>query len=68
MSSLWEYRGVHARIDYDPDADCFTGRIPGQNRSRTFRAKTLPELREAFQRKVDRALSENTGSETSRKS
>ena len=56
MDSLMEYKGYHAKIDFDNDDDIFVGRVIGINDSIGFHGKSVRELTAAFHDAVDNYL------------
>ncbi len=47
------YKGYAGRAKYDFDADLFHGQVIGTRDVITFQAKSVPELRKAFEESVD---------------
>lgn len=48
MNKLLEYKGYHAKIDFDADDCIFVGSVIGINDSLNFHGKTVDELKKAF--------------------
>jgi predicted HicB family RNase H-like nuclease len=53
MKNVLEYNGYKARIDFEPEDDCFVGHIAGIRDIVGFHATTLKELKKAFRFAVD---------------
>ena len=53
MMNVLEYEGYSARVDLDPDDDCFVGRLAGINDVIGFHGSTIAELKAAFHEAVD---------------
>ena len=56
LNNLMEYKGYHAKIDFDNDDDIFVGRVIGINDSIGFHGKSVRELTVAFHDAVDNYL------------
>jgi predicted HicB family RNase H-like nuclease len=50
------YKGYHARIDYDPRDNIFVGRVLGVADRITFHGETVTALKEGFHEAVDHYL------------
>ena len=48
-----EYMGYSARVELDPDDECFVGRLAGINDVVSFHGSTIAELKAAFHEAVD---------------
>ncbi len=55
-TNLLKYKGYHARIDFDPSADAFHGRVIGLRDVIDFYGRTPEELREEFGNSVEEYL------------
>jgi predicted HicB family RNase H-like nuclease len=53
MMNVLEYEGYRARVELDPDDECFVGRLAGINDVVGFHGSTIAELRSAFHEAVD---------------
>ncbi len=53
MMNVLEYEGYSARVDLDPDDECFVGRLAGINDVIGFHGSTIAELKAAFHEAVD---------------
>lgn len=58
MLNVMKYRGYLARIDYEPDAHVFAGRLLGMSEPITFHGASADELRADFEFAVDHYLAE----------
>lgn len=48
-----EYKGYHATVEYDPDADIFHGEIVNTRAVLTFQGRSVDELKEAMKDTVE---------------
>ena len=53
MINVLEYNGYSARVELDPDDECFTGKLAGINDVVGFHGSTIAELKAAFHEAVD---------------
>jgi predicted HicB family RNase H-like nuclease len=53
MRNVLEYKGYSARVELDPEDDCFIGRLAGINDVVGFHGSTIPEIKAAFHEAVD---------------
>jgi predicted HicB family RNase H-like nuclease len=53
MMNVLEYQGYSARVDLDPEDECFVGRLAGINDVIGFHGSTIAELKYAFHEAVD---------------
>ena len=53
MMNVLEYNGYSARVELDPDDECFVGRLAGINDVVGFHGTTIAELKSAFHEAVD---------------
>ena len=53
MADLMEYKGYHAKVEYDPDDKLLVGKVFGISDSLNFHAKDVDELEEAFHTSID---------------
>ena len=53
MMNVLEYKGYSARVELDPDDECFVGRLAGINDIVGFHGETIAELKAAFHEAVD---------------
>jgi len=53
MMNVLEYKGHSARIELDPDDECFVGRLAGINDVVGFHGTTIAEIKAAFHEAVD---------------
>ena len=51
--SLMEYKGYHARIDYDDEDQVFIGSVIGINDSLNFHGFSVQELKDNFKQSID---------------
>ena len=51
--NVLEYKGYSARVELDPDDECFVGRLAGINDVIGFHGSTIVELKAAFHEAVD---------------
>ena len=52
ISSLMEWKGYHAKIEFDQEDQIFVGHIVGINDSINFHGKSVQELTENFQNAI----------------
>lgn len=62
MMNVLEYKGFKAKIEFDPEDECFVGHIAGINDIVGFHGTAVKEIKAAFRQAVDDYL------ETCRKS
>lgn len=53
MSSLMEYKGYHAKIEFDNYDKIFVGTVIGLNDVLAFHGKTVDELEKSFRSCID---------------
>jgi predicted HicB family RNase H-like nuclease len=53
MMNVLEYKGYSARVELDPDDECFVGRLAGINDVIGFHGASIEELKAAFHEAVD---------------
>ena len=53
MTATMEYRGYHARLEYDQEDQCFLGEVIGINDLIVFSGSSVQELEAAFHDSVD---------------
>ncbi len=53
MMNVLEYQGYSARVELDPEDECFVGRLAGINDIVGFHGSTIAELKGAFHEAVD---------------
>lgn len=53
MMNILEYGGNRARVEFDPEDECFVGRVAGINDVIGFHGSTIAELKDAFHEAVD---------------
>ena len=53
MINVMEYMGFSARIEFEPEDDCFVGRLAGINDRVSFHGSTITELKAAFHEAVE---------------
>jgi predicted HicB family RNase H-like nuclease len=53
MMNVLEYKGFKARIELDPDDECFVGHIAGINDIVGFHGTSVREIKSAFREAVD---------------
>ena len=51
--NVLEYEGYSARVELDPDDECFVGRLAGINDVVGFHGSTIAELKTAFHEAVE---------------
>ena len=56
MSSMLEYRGYHATVEFDADDNIFVGEVFGTTDSLNFHGSTVEELKKMFRQCVDNYL------------
>lgn len=56
MNSLMEYKGYHAKIEYDEEDNIFVGQVLGINDLLSFHGTSVSELKESFQNSIDNYL------------
>lgn len=56
MNSLMEYKGYHAKIDYDEEDNIFVGQVLGINDSLNFHGTSVSELKESFRNSIENYL------------
>lgn len=56
INSLMEYKGYHAKIEFDQDDSIFVGSVIGINDSINFHGKSVAELNREFGNAVDNYL------------
>ena len=56
MNSLLEYKGYHAKIEYDSEDDIFVGEVIGINDSLNFHGSSLTELKKSFADSIENYL------------
>ncbi len=56
ISSLMEYEGYHAKIEFDQDDQIFIGRVLGINDSINFHGRSVEELKAEFRNAVGNYL------------
>lgn len=56
MSSMMEYNGYHAKIEYDADDNIFIGEVFGIVDSLNFHGSSIEELEEMFHQSIDNYL------------
>ncbi|WP_297430678.1 type II toxin-antitoxin system HicB family antitoxin [Clostridium sp.] len=57
MSSMMEYKGYHAKVEYDAEDKIFIGKVFGINDSLNFHGTTADELEEMFHQSIENYLS-----------
>lgn len=53
MMSVLKYKRYSARVELDPEDECFVGRLAGINDVVSFHGSTIAELKTAFREAVD---------------
>ena len=53
MMNVLEHQGYKARVEFDPDDECFTGHLAGINDIVGFHGTSIRELKAAFRAAVD---------------
>lgn len=56
MSSMLEYKGYHASIEYDAEDEIFVGEVFGIADSLNFHGSSVDELKEMFHQSIDNYL------------
>ena len=56
MSSMLEYKGYHASIEYDAEDNIFIGEVFGITDSLNFHGTSIAELKEMFRQSIDNYL------------
>lgn len=56
MAKLMEYRGYHAKVEYDPEDEILVGEVVGITDSLSFEATTTSEIVEMFHQSIDNYL------------
>ena len=56
MSSMLEYRGFHASVEYDAEDEIFVGEVFGISDSLNFHGTSVAELKEMFEQSIDNYL------------
>ena len=56
MSSMLEYKGYHASIEFDAEDNIFVGEVFGITDSLNFHGSTVQELKNVFEQSVDNYL------------
>ncbi len=56
MSSMLEYKGYHASIEFDADDNIFVGEVFGITDSLNFHGSTVEELKTMFEQSIDNYL------------
>ncbi len=56
MSSLMEYNGYHAKVEFDPDDQIFIGHVLGINDSLNFHGESVKELSQSMRDCIDNYL------------
>lgn len=56
MSSMLEYRGYHASIEYDAEDDILVGEVFGIADSLNFHGESVNEVKEMFKQSIDNYL------------
>ena len=51
--ALMEYKGYHAKIDYDNEDQIFVGTVIGINDSLNFHGASVSELKDSFRQSID---------------
>ena len=53
MNSLMEYKGYHAKIEFDKEDNIFVGQVLGINDSLNFNGSSISELEESFHDSIE---------------
>ena len=53
MMNVLEYKGFKARVEFDPEDECFVGHIAGINDIVGFHGSTVKEIKTAFRGAVE---------------
>ena len=56
MSSILEYKGYHASIEYDAEDNIFVGEVIGITDSLNFHCTSVDEVKEMFKQSIDNYL------------
>lgn len=56
MSSILEYKGYHASIEYDAEDNIFVGEVIGITDSLNFHGTSVDEVKEMFKKSIDNYL------------
>lgn len=56
INSLMEYKGYHAKIEYDNSDQIFIGRVLGINDSLNFHGESVGELRQSMENCIENYL------------
>ena len=56
MSSILEYKGYHASIEYDAEDNIFVGEVIGITDSLNFHSTSVDEVKEMFKQSIDNYL------------
>ena len=56
MSSMLEYKGYHATVEYDAEDDIFVGEVFGIADSLNFHGTSVEELKAMFRQSIDNYL------------
>lgn len=56
MSSILEYKGYHASIEYDAEDNIFVGEVIGITDSLNFHGTSVDEVKEMFKQSIDNYL------------
>ena len=56
MSSVIEYNGYHAKIEYDAEDDIFVGEVIGIVDSLSFHGSSIEEIHQMFEQSIDNYL------------
>ena len=57
MSSMLEYKGYHASVEYDAEDNIFVGEVFGITDSLNFHGSSVEELKEMFHQSIENYLS-----------
>lgn len=56
MSSILEYKGYHASIEYDAEDNIFVGEVIGITDSLNFHGTSVDEVKEMLKQSIDNYL------------
>lgn len=56
MSSMLEYKGYHASVEYDAEDNIFVGEVFGISDSLNFHGTSVSELKKMFKQSIDNYL------------
>jgi predicted HicB family RNase H-like nuclease len=56
LNKMMEYKGYHAKVEYDADDGFFVGKVYGISDSLNFHGTSVTELEEMFHQSVDNYL------------